>query len=103
MTICGESKSGLSTYYVNLRHVKNIFGHIIDRIGKMDLNDCSPIGIFGLSKTLMNIGIIIMNSQHGNMENIISKIRIWINYTVARLRWVVIANTVTKKISVLSV
>ena len=36
------------------------------------------------------------------MENIISNNRIWIDYTVACLRWVVIANTVTKKSAALS-
>ena len=44
-----------------------------------------------------------MNSQHGNMEIITSKKHIRINYTVAPLRWGVIADTVTKKIPALRV
>ena len=38
LTMCGDSKSGLYTYYIKLRHGKNNFDHILDRIGQMDLN-----------------------------------------------------------------
>ena len=44
-----------------------------------------------------------MNYSYGNMENITSNNRVWINYTVARLNWVVIENIVIKIIPALSV
>ena len=48
----GESKSGLSTYYIKLCHGKNVFDHMLDRIGEMDLNGSSSIEIIGFIKTL---------------------------------------------------
>ena len=32
MTMCGESKYGLSTYYIKLRHGKTVFDAMLDRI-----------------------------------------------------------------------
>ena len=52
LIIRGESKSGLSTYYIKFRHGKNVFDPMLDRIVKIDLNGSSSIDIFGLSKTL---------------------------------------------------
>ena len=48
----GESKSGLYVYYIKLRHSKNVFDHMLDRIGKMDLNGSFSIGIIGFRKLL---------------------------------------------------
>ena len=48
----GESKSGLSTYYIKFRHGNDVFDHIVDRIGEMDLNGSSSIEILGFRKTL---------------------------------------------------
>ena len=46
----GESKAGLSTYYIKLYHGKNVFDTMLDRIGEMDLNDNFPINIIGFRK-----------------------------------------------------
>ena len=48
----GESKSGLSTYYIKSRHGENAFDAMLDRIGEMDLNGSSSIAIVGFIKTL---------------------------------------------------
>ena len=48
----GESKYGLSTYHIKFRHGKNVFDHMFDRIGKMDLNGSSSIDILGFTKIL---------------------------------------------------
>ena len=48
----GESKAEFSTYHIELSHGKNIFDHILDRIGEMDLNGISSIEILGFGKTL---------------------------------------------------
>ena len=61
-----------------------IFDHILDRIGQMDLNCSSSIDIIGFRKPLKENGTIIMNYEHGNMENINSNNWIWIDFTVAR-------------------
>ena len=47
----GESKARLSTYYKKFRHRKNVFDHMLDRIGQMDLNGSSSINIIGFSKS----------------------------------------------------
>ena len=52
LTVCGESKSGLSTYYIKFCHDNNVFGHILDRIGKIDLNGSYFIDIIGFRKSL---------------------------------------------------
>ena len=48
----GESKSGFSTYSIKLRHGKNVFDHVLGRIGQMDLNGRSYIDIIGFIKSL---------------------------------------------------
>ena len=48
----GESKSGLSTYYIKFCHGKNLFDHILDRIGQMDLNGSSSMDIIDFRKSL---------------------------------------------------
>ena len=50
--MCGESKSGLSTYYINFCRDNNIFDHMLDRIGQMYLNGGSFIDIISFSKSL---------------------------------------------------
>ena len=50
LTLRGDSKYGLSTYYIKIFHVKNVFDHIIDRIGQIDLNGSSSINIIGFRK-----------------------------------------------------
>ena len=50
LTMRGESKAGLSTYYIKLYHGKNVFDTMLDRIGEMDLNDNFPINIIGFRK-----------------------------------------------------
>ena len=50
--MCGESKYVLSTYCIKLCHGKNIFDHMLDRIGKMDLNGSFSINIIGFRKLL---------------------------------------------------
>ena len=50
LTLCVESTSGLSTYYIKFHHGKNVFDHMIDRIVKMDLNGSSSIDMIGFSK-----------------------------------------------------
>ena len=52
LTIHGESKSRLSTYYIKLCHDKNVFDDMIGRIGEMNLNGSSSIDIIGFIKTL---------------------------------------------------
>ena len=52
LTMCGESKSGLSKYYIKFCHGKNFFDHILDRIGQMDFNGSSFINIIVFSKSL---------------------------------------------------
>ena len=47
----GEPKSGLSINRIKIRHGKIVFDNMLDRNGKMDLNDSSSIDIFGLRKT----------------------------------------------------
>ena len=51
-TMHGESKAEFSTYHIKFLHGKNIFDHILDRIGKIDLNGSSSIDILGFIKTL---------------------------------------------------
>ena len=48
----GESKDGLSTYYMKFRHEKNVFDHMHDRIVQMDLNGSSYIKIIGIRNSL---------------------------------------------------
>ena len=36
LTLSGESKSGLSTYYIKFRRENNVFDRILDRIGQME-------------------------------------------------------------------
>ena len=52
MMMCGESKSGLSTYYIKFRHGKNYLDETLDRVGEMDLNGISSIDIIGFIKTM---------------------------------------------------
>ena len=52
MTLNGESKSGLSTYYIKFCHGKNVFDHILDRIGQMDSNESSSVYIICFIKSL---------------------------------------------------
>ena len=61
LTVRGESKVGLSTYYINLCHGKS-FDHILDRIGQMDLNGISSIETIDFSKSLKENGTITINS-----------------------------------------
>ena len=46
----GDSKSGLCTYNIKLHHGKNVFDHVLGRIGQMDLNGRSYIDIIGFRK-----------------------------------------------------
>ena len=48
----GESKSGLSKYFIKLCHGKNVFDHILDRIVQWSLNGISSINSIGFSKSL---------------------------------------------------
>ena len=58
----GESKAGLSTYYIKLYHGKNVFDTMLDRIGEMDLNENFPINIIGFrKKKRRKSGKIMMN------------------------------------------
>ena len=41
----GDSKAGLSTYNRKFHHGKNVFYVMLDRVGEMDLNDSSSIGL----------------------------------------------------------
>ena len=50
--VCGESKSGLYTYYIKLYNGNNVYDAILDRIGEIDLNGSSSINIIGFRKTL---------------------------------------------------
>ena len=50
--MCGDSKSGFSIYYITFHHGNNVFDRILDRIGKIDLNDSSSIRIIGFIKSL---------------------------------------------------
>ena len=52
MTMCGESKDGLSTYYIKFRYEKTVFDAMLDRIGEMELNDISSTDIICSSKKL---------------------------------------------------
>ena len=52
LTLSGKSKSGLCTYYTKLRHGKDIFDHMLDRIGQIYLNGSSTIKIIGFNKSL---------------------------------------------------
>ena len=42
LTICGESKTGFSTYYVKFYHGKNVFDAMLDRIEEMGLISVLP-------------------------------------------------------------
>ena len=69
----------------------------------MDLNGSSSIGIIGFIKSTKkewHNNYVLLKSEFGKIT---SNNRIWIDYTVANLRWVEIENTVTKKITALSV
>ena len=48
----GESKAGLSTYYIRKFHGRNVFDHIFDMFGQMDLNGRSSTNSIGFSKSL---------------------------------------------------
>ena len=61
LTMRGESKSGLSTYYIKFYHGKNFFDHMLDRIGQIDLNGSSSIDIIGFRKSPKN-------EYHNNYE-----------------------------------
>ena len=76
---------------------------MLDRIGQMDLNEISSIDIIGFSKSLKKEWHDIYELLTWKCGKIASNNWIWIDYTVVILRWVVIANTVTKKILALSV
>ena len=52
LTFHSESKSGLSIYFMKFRLGKNVFDHIVDRIGQMDLNSSSSIEVIGSSKSV---------------------------------------------------
>ena len=52
LTMRGESKSGLSAYYIKLGHGRNVFDHILDRIVQWSLNGISSINSIGFSKSL---------------------------------------------------
>ena len=52
LTMRGESKYGLYTYYIEFCHGKNVFDHMLYRIGKMDLDGSSSIYIIGFIKSL---------------------------------------------------
>ena len=52
LTLHGESKSGLSIYYIKYRGGKTVFDHMLDRIGKMDLNGSYSIDILGFRISL---------------------------------------------------
>ena len=52
LMIRGESKYGFSTYYIKLCHGKNIFDHMLGRIGQMDLNGISSIDMISFRKSL---------------------------------------------------
>ena len=52
MKICGESKDGLSTYYIKFRYDKTVFDAMLDRIGEMELNDRSSTDIIFSRKKL---------------------------------------------------
>ena len=41
LTMCGELKAVLSTYYKKLNYGKSVFDHMLDMIGQMDLNSSS--------------------------------------------------------------
>ena len=45
LTICDESKSGLSTYYIKFWHGKTVFDEMLDRIGELKLKNISPTNI----------------------------------------------------------
>ena len=46
----GDSKSGLSTYYIKLCRGKNVSDHMLYRIGQMGLYGSSSINIIGFIK-----------------------------------------------------
>ena len=48
----GESKTGLSTYYIKLRHVKTVFGTMLGRVGEIELNDSFSTSIICSRKKL---------------------------------------------------
>ena len=48
----GDSRSGLSRYYIKSRHGKNVFDHMLDNIVKMDLNGSSSIDIIGFIRSM---------------------------------------------------
>ena len=52
LKMCGDSKSGLSTYYIKFQPGKTVFDAILDRIGEMELNDSSYTEIICSRKTL---------------------------------------------------
>ena len=52
ITMRGESKYGLSSYYIKLLHGKTVFDAILDRIGEMDLNYSSSTDMIFSIKTL---------------------------------------------------
>ena len=52
MTMCVESKYGLSIYYIKFRHGKNVFDAMLDRIGEIYLNGTSSINTICFIKTL---------------------------------------------------
>ena len=52
LTLCGESTYVFSTYHIKFRHGKNVFDHMLDRIGRMDLNGSSSINIIGFRISL---------------------------------------------------
>ena len=103
LKMCGKSKSGLYTYYIKFRHGNTVFDAMLDRILEMELNDSSSTNIICTSKTLKKWWKIHCEFLRWNMENITSYNQIMIYYKVARLRWGVSANTVTKKFPALSV
>ena len=51
-TMLGESKSGLSTYYIKFRHENTVFHAILDRIGEMKLNYSSYTDIIVYRKKM---------------------------------------------------
>ena len=51
LMVCGESKSGLYTYYIKLYNGNNVYDAILDRIGEIDLIGSYSIDIIGSSRT----------------------------------------------------
>ena len=62
LTMCGESKAGLYTYYIKFLHGKTVFSTMLDRIVEMEINVNSYTDIISSIKILKEEWKVVISS-----------------------------------------